>query len=142
MDTGGLIIIFRKIGDLEDAFCRPYIFRRRSQRVAATVSQTQYNSETVTLSTLDSSSIKIQVWVIELYYTDKALHCIVFYYSDKAAAHRNISYYITKPVQPQRYHILQSKMKVNSLTFGRGQQHRTGAYHRTSKKHRKSAKLP
>ena len=39
MDTGGLIIIFRKIGDIEDAFCRPYIFCRCSQRVAATVSQ-------------------------------------------------------------------------------------------------------
>ena len=39
MDTGGLIIIFRKIGDLKDTFCSLYIFRRRSQRVVATVSQ-------------------------------------------------------------------------------------------------------
>ena len=39
MDTVGLINIFRKIGDLQDAFYRPYIFCRRSQRVAATVSQ-------------------------------------------------------------------------------------------------------
>ena len=43
MDTGGLINIFRKIGDLEDALCRPYIFCRRSQRVAATVSQNPIN---------------------------------------------------------------------------------------------------
>ena len=55
MDTGGLIIIFRKIGDLEDAFCRPYIFRRRSQRVAATVSQNPIYSATVTLSSWEAA---------------------------------------------------------------------------------------
>ena len=48
MDTGRLIIIFGTIGDLEHAFCSPYIFCTRSQRVAALVSQ----SETRTQRTL------------------------------------------------------------------------------------------
>ena len=35
MDTGGLMIIFGMIGYLDHAFCSPYIFCTRSQRVAA-----------------------------------------------------------------------------------------------------------
>ena len=40
--TRGLIIIFRRVSGLENAFCGPYIFcTRRSQGVAALVSQIQ-----------------------------------------------------------------------------------------------------
>ena len=37
VEVGGLIIIFRSFGDLEDAFCRPFIFCIRFQTVAALV---------------------------------------------------------------------------------------------------------
>ena len=51
MDTGGLMIIFGMIGDLDHAFCSPYIFRTRSQRVAALVSQIQSTVRRASLST-------------------------------------------------------------------------------------------
>ena len=37
--TGGLIIVFRRVGGLKDTFWGQYFFRRRSQRVVALVSQ-------------------------------------------------------------------------------------------------------
>ena len=54
MDTGRLIIIFGTIGDLEHAFCSPYIFCTRSQRVAALVSQIQITVRRASLSILSS----------------------------------------------------------------------------------------
>ena len=50
MDTGGLMIIFRMIGDLDHAFCSPYIFCTRSQRVAALISQIQITVRRAILS--------------------------------------------------------------------------------------------
>ena len=50
MDTGGLMIIFGMIGDLDHAFCSPYIFCTRSQRVAALVSQIQITVRRASLS--------------------------------------------------------------------------------------------
>ena len=52
MDTGGLMIIFGMIGDLDHAFCSPYISCTRSQRVAALVSQIQIAVRRASLSTL------------------------------------------------------------------------------------------
>ena len=51
MDTGGLIIISGMISDLDHAFCSPYIFCTRSQRVAALVSQIQITVRRASLST-------------------------------------------------------------------------------------------
>ena len=47
------MIIFGMIGDLDHAFCSPYIFCTRSQRVAALVSQIQITVRRASLSTHD-----------------------------------------------------------------------------------------
>ena len=44
------MIIFGMIGDLDHAFCSPYIFCTRSQRVAALVSQIQITVRRASLS--------------------------------------------------------------------------------------------
>ena len=46
------MIIFGMIGDLDHAFCSPYIFCTRSQRVAALVSQIQITVRRASLSIL------------------------------------------------------------------------------------------
>ena len=56
MDTGGLMIIFGMISELDHAFCSPYIFCTRSQRVAALVSQIQITVRRASLSNIAGQS--------------------------------------------------------------------------------------